>query len=79
MKVAKPKRLVHTVNVVECIDGVPNNLTAFADDPDGNLKAEELFIKLANDRRLIPEEITIAIEDGYFIHGVNSIFLIHSS
>ena len=38
-----------TVNVIETVEGTPNNLVSFADNEQGNKAAERLFKKIAKE------------------------------
>jgi len=70
---------VNTVNVIEFGDTV-NRVSAFYDNPEGNKKAEELFVACIKENSdYNDEQIQNCLDDGYFDIGTYSINLVHSS
>ncbi len=74
----KVKRL-HTVNVIETNDGVPNNIVSYPDNKGGNKEAESLFGKIAMENGAIKEDVINYIEDGYYEKGTYTVYLTHSN
>ena len=71
---------LNTVNVMEILGGVPDNIRSFHDTPDGNKQAEYLFTeKLRKAGCKGEDEIQTAIEDGHYESGDYEVYLIHSS
>ena len=74
-------KTLHTVNVVETIDGTPRKVVAFSDSKKGNEEAEILFEKICRENGLNTNEIDVCIENGTApdTKGSNwELFLIHS-
>jgi hypothetical protein len=69
---------LNTVNVIECIDGIPKSVRSFPDNKEGNRKAEELFTAAARENGL-KGDASNHLEDGTYENGTYSIFLTHSS
>lgn len=70
---------VSTVNVIETVDGVPNQLFAFTDNKAGNKSAESLFARVAMENGMPKTDAEAAIEDGYHENGTYTVYLIHST
>ena len=68
-----------TVNVIETVDGSPNNLISFAENEQGNKAAERLFKKIAKENGMRDEDAPAAVEDGYHETGTYTVYLTHSS
>lgn len=75
-------RKLHTINVLECIDGQIQTLTSFSDNKKGNLAAENIFMKMVQENQ--PEDrtqwagIDYYIENGMYNNGNYYVYLIHS-
>lgn len=77
---------LHTVNVIETIDGVPQSLRAFADNKAGNKLAEECFKSLVeehnkdNGPKFDAEDFEDMFSDGVYDDDCGYVlFLTHST
>ncbi len=68
-----------TVNVLEMVKEVPQQVKSFPDTPEGNKEAEEFFTKVAKENRCPDEEVAVCIEDGWFNRNDYFLYLLHSS
>jgi hypothetical protein len=75
MKVSK----LNTVNVVETIDGIIENLFSFPDTPEGNIQVEKLFETLCKENNFDDEEVIFGLEEGYLEQENYKLFIVHSS
>jgi hypothetical protein len=77
---------LNTVNVIEFTNGNLQSLRAFAESPEGNKAAEELFVKCINENKSeIPDgdnglAAETWLDNGYFNSGCGyEIYLTHST
>lgn len=81
--IKKLKKRIHTVNLVEIVDGNPIGITSFPDDRGGNDEAESLFTALAKENGIEQDAIDVGLEDGLAsVYGDSSnysICIIHST
>jgi hypothetical protein len=70
---------LNTVNVLETIGNLPQNLHSFKEDNKGNKEAEALFTKLAKVYGAAEADMPSYIEDGIYECGNYSLYLIHST
>jgi hypothetical protein len=79
----KKEKKMNTVNVIEVTDTDSmsiDQLAAFPDTPEGNKQAEDLFIKLIEEKH--PKEIaqiSFAVEDGWFCCDNYYLAIVHST
>jgi hypothetical protein len=72
----------HTVNVIKQIGVSVAELVAFADTPEGNKSAEELFKNWVNNlaaANVFAETLDAFLEDGIYQNGDTSIIICHST
>lgn len=69
---------INTINVIESVDGVINNLRAFPSNKYCIPEAEALFKKLAIDNGAEAKVVNVHIEDGYYKRGNYMVSLVHS-
>jgi len=70
---------LNSVNVVEIIGCLVQEIDAFSDDQEGNNEAEELFRKKALENGATAEDMQTYMDDGCYCNGDYDIFLVHSS
>lgn len=82
---------LHTVNVIETIDGTPQSLRAFTDNKKGNKRAENLFVRLVKEHNAFgqgsgagptfsKEEFSAMLDDGVYDDECGyQLFLTHST
>ena len=81
----KPAIKLHTVNVIETVDGSPIGLHSFTDNPEGNKRAEERFkflVEYHNKNggpKFSDEDFAEFFEDGTYDDDCGyQLFLTHS-
>lgn len=68
-----------TVNVLEVINHVPQQIFSFKDDKKGNKEAEAIFTKMCKENGASDRNMNSYLEDGFFDYDDCGIYLIHSS
>jgi hypothetical protein len=76
---------LNTVNVIETVDGVPQSLRSFIDNPEGNARAEKLFKRLVKEHnkeggpKFSDEDFTDMMDDGVYDDDCGyCLFITHS-
>jgi len=76
----KKNARIATVNVIEMLEGFPEQVISFTDNDDGNKSAEETFVKMAKENGMKNDDKDSCLEDGYYVCGEDyGVFIIHSS
>ena len=69
---------VQTVNIVEQTDYDVISIRAFDESGVGNQEAKALFSKVAIENGANPEDMESYLDDGCYVDGSYSVFLVHS-
>ena len=78
----QPVVKLRTVNVIEITNGDFQGVRSFAENSEGNKRAERLFKRCIEENKgdlpMDKEDFSDAIEEGTFEHGGYQLFLTHS-
>ena len=73
------KMKIPTVNVIETIDSIPQQIVSFKDGKKGNKEAETLFTKMAKENGEKNCDVEADLEEGIYTSGSYNVCLVHSS
>lgn len=69
-----------TVDVIETLEGFPEQVISFPDNDQGNKEAEAIFVKMAKENGMKNDDKDHCLENGYYVCGEDyGVFIIHSS